>query len=89
MIKFNNKEDKIHSENEIRNRWISTINRRLKFDKILTNILRYGKRALKESLVLRTWSGVLLDEDDLPDNWIKHAGVLVGILPRRPPGRNR
>ncbi|KAG1856194.1 hypothetical protein C8R48DRAFT_749170 [Suillus tomentosus] len=88
VIKFNNEEDKFHSKNEICNRWILTINKRLKYDKILTNTARYGKRALKESLVLQTWSGVLLDEDDLPDNWIKHAGVLVGILPQRP-GHNR
>ncbi|KAG1809887.1 uncharacterized protein HD556DRAFT_1428133 [Suillus plorans] len=64
-------------------RWISTINRRLKYDKLLTNASRHGKKALRESLVLRTWSGVLLDEDDLPDNWIWTAGVLVGILPQR------
>ncbi|KAG2752749.1 hypothetical protein P692DRAFT_201706744 [Suillus brevipes Sb2] len=75
VMRFNNEGDKFHSENKICNRWISTIN------KILTNTARYSKRALKESLVLRTWSGVLLDEDELPDSWIKYAGVLVGILP--------
>ncbi|KAG1800547.1 ribonuclease H-like protein, partial [Suillus variegatus] len=88
VIKFNNEEDKFHSKNEICNRWISTINRRLKYDKLLTNTSRYGKKALRESLVLHTWSGVLLDEDDLPDNWIRTAGVLVGILPQRFSERN-
>ncbi|KAG1889238.1 hypothetical protein F4604DRAFT_1505893, partial [Suillus subluteus] len=79
VIKFNNKEDKFHSKNEIHNRWVATLNKRLNFDKLFTDTLRYGKKALRENLVLRTWSGVLLDEDDLPDNWIRQSGVLVGI----------
>ncbi|KAG1862607.1 hypothetical protein F4604DRAFT_1683755 [Suillus subluteus] len=70
VIKFNNEEDKFHPKKEIHNRWVATLNKRLKFDKLLTNTSRYGKKALRENLVLQTWSGVPLDEDDLPDNWI-------------------
>jgi ribonuclease HI len=89
VIKFDNAEEKFHSEKEIHNRWIATINKRLKFDKLLTNTSKYGKSALRENLVLRTWSGVLKDEDNLPDNWIRKEGVLVGIVNRLPPGRSR
>ncbi|KAG1899290.1 uncharacterized protein F5891DRAFT_954431, partial [Suillus fuscotomentosus] len=84
-IKFNGDQEKYHSETEIHNRWVASINRRLKFDRLLTNTSKYGRNALKESLVLRTWSGVLLDEDNLADNWIRQAGVLVGMATRRPP----
>ncbi|KAG1837674.1 hypothetical protein C8R48DRAFT_751614 [Suillus tomentosus] len=89
VIKFDNAEEKFHSDKEIHNRWITTINKRLKFDKLLTNTSKYGKSALRENLVLRTWSGVLKGEDNLPDNWIRKEGVLVGIVNRLPPGRSR
>ena len=55
---------------------------RLKFDKLQTDIKRYGSRAIKADLVLKPWSGVLLNEENLPDNWIWESGVLVGITPR-------
>ncbi|KAJ7843032.1 hypothetical protein B0H13DRAFT_2413103 [Mycena leptocephala] len=83
------------SKNEVHNRWLKVINERLEIDKNLTNKLKYGKQhALSPSLVLETWSGTLLDEDDLPDDWLREPGVLVGIAPKRsrrslspPPGR--
>ncbi|KAJ7923624.1 hypothetical protein B0H13DRAFT_1465578, partial [Mycena leptocephala] len=68
------------SANEIHNRWLTIINERLEIDKNLTNKLKYGKQhALSPSLVLETWSGTLLDEDDLPDDRLREPGVLVGI----------
>ncbi|KAG1889867.1 hypothetical protein F4604DRAFT_2003496 [Suillus subluteus] len=73
VIKFNNEEDRFHPKNEIHNRWVATLNKRLKFNKLLTN----------------TSSGVLLDKDNLPDNWIRQSGVLVGIKTRHPPGRKK
>ncbi|KAJ7241407.1 hypothetical protein C8J57DRAFT_1244659 [Mycena rebaudengoi] len=54
-----------------------TLNR----DKLLTNRAHFGSLAIKKQLVLNTWSGTLLDEDSLPDDWIKSKGVLVGIRP--------
>ncbi|KAG2339348.1 hypothetical protein BDR05DRAFT_891892, partial [Suillus weaverae] len=80
---------KYHSETEILNKWIHAINTRLKFDRLLTNSMRYGKKALKVETVLQTWSGTLQNEDNLPDNWIRKSEVLVGMAPRHPPGRNR
>ncbi|KAJ8581192.1 hypothetical protein M405DRAFT_714211, partial [Rhizopogon salebrosus TDB-379] len=67
--------------------WLSIINSRLKLDK-LTNPSRYGKKVLKEDLVLRTWSSTFMKEENLPGNWIKQSGVLVGIARHRPPWRN-
>jgi len=87
-IKLNGIREKFHSETEIYNRWIHTINMRLKFDRLLTDSMRYGKKALKVETVLKTWSGILLNEDNLPENWVHKSGVLVGMAPRRPTGRN-
>jgi hypothetical protein len=42
VIKFDNAEEKFHSDKEIHNHWIATINKHLKFDKLLTNTLKYG-----------------------------------------------
>ncbi|KAJ7732743.1 ribonuclease H-like protein [Mycena maculata] len=78
-----------HSETEIHNRWVATINKRLKIDRLLTDISRYGSHALHVNTVLKTWDGVLMDNKTLPDNWIWQSEVLVGIGNFRPPGRNR
>ncbi|KAG1789812.1 uncharacterized protein HD556DRAFT_1433543 [Suillus plorans] len=88
-IKYKGIKEKFHSETEIYNKWLHVINTRLKFDRLLTDSKRYGKKALKVETVLKTWSGLLLHEDNLPDNWVHNTGVLVGMAPRRPPGRNR
>ncbi|KAG2738218.1 hypothetical protein P692DRAFT_20759351 [Suillus brevipes Sb2] len=88
-IKFDNDAEKYHSEREIYNRWLSTMNRRLKLDRILTDKNKFGRKAIDEKLVLRTWSGTLDNEENLPDNWCRQSGVLVGMAPLRPPGRNR
>ncbi|KAG1853362.1 ribonuclease H-like protein, partial [Suillus subluteus] len=88
-IKFGGDKDKYHCETEILNRWIHAINLRLKFDRLLTDSMRYGKKALRTETVLQTWSGTLQNEDNLRDNWIQKSEVLVGMALRRPPGRNR
>jgi hypothetical protein len=78
-----------YTTSEITNRWLTMMNQRLTLDRLMTNRNRYGKRALKSGVVLSTWSNVLLDEENLPRNWIWQSGVLVGIRPLCPPGRNR
>ncbi|KAG7445522.1 uncharacterized protein BT62DRAFT_932616 [Guyanagaster necrorhizus] len=40
---------------------------------------RFGQKALNKDLVLRTWSGAILDEKKLPKDWTEVNGVLVGI----------
>ncbi|KAG1794878.1 uncharacterized protein HD556DRAFT_1367679 [Suillus plorans] len=47
---------------------------------------RYGRKAIQAD---KTWSGLLLNEDNLPDNWVRQSGVLVSMVPRRPPGRKK
>ncbi|KAJ7082084.1 hypothetical protein B0H15DRAFT_952760 [Mycena belliarum] len=71
---------KPHATNrEIRNRWLKAINNRLGIDCALTDKKKYGKKALKKSLVRKTWAKVLKNEEYLPEDWMREAGVLVGI----------
>ncbi|KIY47302.1 hypothetical protein FISHEDRAFT_45603 [Fistulina hepatica ATCC 64428] len=89
-IEFLDDEAKWKSNNHIRNMWIHAINTCLSIDRMMTNRYKFGKLALKKELVLQTWSGVLLNEDSLPDDWISEPRVLVGRAERRRPrGRNR
>jgi len=81
--------EKIPTEQEVRASWIRNLNRRLQLERLMTDKLRYGQKALKARLVEKTWWGVLRDQESLPDNWLrKGTEVLVGIG-ERPPGRNR
>ncbi|KAJ6534326.1 hypothetical protein B0H19DRAFT_862241, partial [Mycena capillaripes] len=66
------------SENEIHNRWVSLMNAALNRDRLLSNCARFGSLATKKQLVLNIWSGTLLDEDSLPDDWTIVKGVLGG-----------
>jgi len=72
--------DKVTTLSEIHNQWLKSINSALKRDCVLTDKLRFGQLALSKRLVLYTWSGLLMDEDSLPDDWT-HEGVLVGMRP--------
>ncbi|KIY53916.1 hypothetical protein FISHEDRAFT_25043, partial [Fistulina hepatica ATCC 64428] len=82
--------DKWKTDEHIKSLWLQVVNTRLSIDRLSTNRLKFGKAALKREAVLKTWSGVLLNEDSLPDDWIMEPRVLVGITAnRRPRGRNR
>src|ERR1700722_2156881 len=81
--------EKFHSTQEIHNRWVATINKRLVERYLATNKRRYGKKAVGEYTIVQTWSGTLHDQKNLPENWVQQAGVLVGMRPLCPPGRNR
>jgi len=80
--------DKILSDDAVRTMWLKTINRRLQIEMLQTDKYRYGSKALKSTLVEKTWWGVLQNQELLNDDWLKGTGVLVGIGDR-PPGRNR
>lgn len=69
------------THDEIHNCWIAIINSTLKHDILLTNQACFASLTIKKQMVLNTWSGTLLDEDSLPDDWIKSKGVLVNIRP--------
>jgi hypothetical protein len=53
------------------------MNTRLTLDCAVTSN-KYGKRALKQMVVLNTWRNLLKDENNLPKNWLNATGVLVG-----------
>ncbi|KAJ6628226.1 hypothetical protein B0H10DRAFT_2209891 [Mycena sp. CBHHK59/15] len=55
------------------------MNSALRRDCILTNKIKFGPLALKKNMVLNTWSGLLMDEDTLPDDWTLTEGVLVEL----------
>ncbi|KAK6984228.1 hypothetical protein R3P38DRAFT_2418556, partial [Favolaschia claudopus] len=74
-------EQKVACEHEIENRWIASMNAALKRDQLLTNKTRFGTLAKKKHVVLEAWSGILQNEDSLPDDWTSTKGVLVGIWP--------
>ncbi|KAJ7495802.1 hypothetical protein B0H11DRAFT_1716579, partial [Mycena galericulata] len=65
---------------KIRNRWLKVINNRLAIDCAMTNEFKYGKKALKLSLVKGTWKKTLEGERTLPNDWPRTVvGVLVGV----------
>ncbi|KAF8182438.1 hypothetical protein K438DRAFT_1439327, partial [Mycena galopus ATCC 62051] len=67
------------NESAIINKWVFNLNQRLQQDAVLAR--RSADRNhphLAPSLVRDTWSGVLDDEDKLPENWLKGSRVLVG-----------
>ncbi|PPR01163.1 hypothetical protein CVT26_016030 [Gymnopilus dilepis] len=70
---------KIRTAEQVRTMWVNTINRRLRFDCLMTDRFRYGNKALRRSLVEKTWWGVLRDQESLQDDWITTTKVLVGI----------
>ncbi|KAJ6482853.1 hypothetical protein C8R47DRAFT_981648, partial [Mycena vitilis] len=65
----------------IHNLWLKSINLALQRDRLLTDKFKFGPLALKKQLVLNTWSGILMNEESLPDDWTFTEGVLVGMWP--------
>ena len=39
--------------------------------------MRFGRRALKPALALKTWSGTLREEHNLPEDWTKILNLSV------------
>jgi hypothetical protein len=74
---------KVFEQSEVHNRWVKSMNITLQRERILTDKSKFGPLAIDKQMVLNTWSGLLLDEDSLPDDWTKIGGVLVGILPMK------
>ena len=65
------------------------MNARLTLDQAITRS-KYGKRDLRQKVVPDTWAKLLKvgvkDEYNLPQNWLKKTGVLVGIDQMAPQG---
>ena len=67
---------KIHSETEIRERWLHEINERLTTDKIMATKIKRDNGFT--TLVVKTWEQALQKQRGLPLNWINISEVLVG-----------
>ncbi|KZP28250.1 RnaseH-domain-containing protein [Athelia psychrophila] len=63
---------------EIHNKWVSAINSRLALDIAMTHT-KYDTDAIPRRKVLQTWRGTILNEKNLPSDWTKQNGVVVGI----------
>ena len=88
-ITWNNDPTKFHAQHEIHNKWLQTINSRLKTDSLQTNRKIFKKKTIEPKTVLKTWKKCLSENMHYTKNWCGKTGVLVGIKPKRPPGRNR
>ena len=88
-ITWGNDPSKLHAPHEIHNKWLLSINSRLKIDSVQTNRKIFRKKVLDSKTVLKTWKKCLKDNIHNTKNWCGKTGVLVGIAPKRPPGRNR
>ena len=73
-----NERDNIEGETETR--WRNALTKRLTNDRYLTDSTRFGKRALNTSLVKRTWTGCLEDEEVLPQDWHRLKGGFSGYI---------
>lgn len=71
-------EERRHSMDEVHNRFVSIMNKRLEQDRICTQ-KKFGRKALKRDLVLGTWEGALLPNSARQKDWLAETGVLVGI----------
>lgn len=92
---LNNKEGTlglITTHQEAENQLTLLLNKRLLIDRLTTDNHVFGKKAVKHNLVIETWSGALLNEAQLPPNWVDpwvKSEVFVGITPKRPNGHNQ
>ena len=86
-IKDEDSPNDTNADAETRNRWTHAMNKRLTIDRALTDTTKFGKRALNSKTVKNTWKNCLKDEEELPAEWYRLKGVLVGISSTRPPRR--
>ena len=72
---------KTHNANEIKGRWLRSINERLTTDKIQATTIKRNKGFTE--LVVKTWEQALSKECELPIKWIYDSEVLVGRTAQR------
>jgi hypothetical protein len=85
---------KLLLEEAIRAKWRLAMNKRLRYDRIFTDTLVFGRKALRIDKVKNTWNQVIENlsdhEPEFPKDWVTNRGFLVGITGNKcPPGRNR
>jgi hypothetical protein len=74
--------DVTHRDDEIRSRWLTSINDRLTDDRIIASLIKREKGFV--NLATNTWRKVLNKEIDAPNNDFLHSEVLKGIKQRPP-----
>ncbi|EIW61280.1 ribonuclease H-like protein [Trametes versicolor FP-101664 SS1] len=80
VIGWADEPQKTHSREEIANRWMATVNKRLSMDCAMTSKRLAGRHVIAQEVVEATWGGVLHDEKSLPRDWACMSGVFVGKL---------
>lgn len=50
-------------------------------DCLLSNRKKYGRKAIPENKVKNTWINILMDRNNLQNDWVREGGVLVDIAP--------
>ncbi|KAI0323485.1 hypothetical protein GY45DRAFT_1264491, partial [Cubamyces sp. BRFM 1775] len=67
------------TEQEVRNRWYVTLDRRLSLERQVVALAPAKCRAKLARVLEAVWSPILNSSSDLPPNWVVNGGVLVGI----------
>ncbi|KAI0262848.1 hypothetical protein BGY98DRAFT_928822 [Russula aff. rugulosa BPL654] len=67
---------RVHTEREIKSRWLQVINTRLTADKITATKIKRDQRSMRR--VKETWEPALKKSADIPNDWVYHREVLVG-----------
>ena len=80
VIELENDSSRWLSSREIENRWRTRVNDRISILDMAMARSRAG--ILSQRIVLRTWNGVLEDEESLPHNWVRQPEFLVGMNAR-------
>lgn len=69
-------QQKNHSISEIKNRWVTNINKRLTEDKIIATKIKRDKTSKQK--VRSTWEALLKKTWELPNEWIRNRVFLLG-----------
>jgi hypothetical protein len=69
-------EERMHTNREIRSRWLKVINTRLTEDKLIATRVKRDEKSLQR--LKETWEPTLLRTANLPHNWAHIREVLVG-----------
>ncbi|KAI1783676.1 hypothetical protein LXA43DRAFT_903065 [Ganoderma leucocontextum] len=66
---------------EVRNRWYSTIEKRLTMERMVVGAIPTTKKSRGKRIdqLEETWLPILKDTKELPYDWVVNSGVLVGI----------
>jgi ribonuclease HI/exonuclease III len=73
-------QEKTHTTNEIKRRWLMVINRRLTEDRMIATRIKRDQTHLQR--LEDTWEAVLSRDGDLPPQWTHQEEVLVGTRAR-------